>query len=136
MTASTEPPGHDQGCLAASIREAICRCSRSTWLSQVKPRWQVRAEVFRQISRWAAEKTVLAEGHIHDSTAGLPVFEAEARKATARMAAAMYIEFGHMARAQADECDRIREHTKPSVVDVELPLFTEHSTGPVGKEAS
>lgn len=119
-------PVHDEGCLAASVREARCGCSRSDWLREAMPRGRARAEVFHQISRWAAEKTRLAEGHIRDSLAGLSVFEAEARRACARMAAVMYVEFGNMARTQAAECERI-EQAKPAqavkraVVDVELP---------------
>lgn len=121
---------HDTGCLAATIRDAYCGCARRGWLTEMVPRYQARAEAFELMSRWSAERTVLAEGKAADPMPTESAFEKEALKAAARIASALYVEFGNRARAHLRECRTVEpKAAKPQddaatpTIDVELPLF-------------
>lgn len=99
-------PRHDDGCVAATANDAVCRCSRHDWLLEEVPRHQARREVLQQLAAWASEQRVFAETEIRNQATpldGRPGWFRQGVRAAASMASEVYVGVRRTALSLLDE---------------------------------
>lgn len=102
----TDGTRHDDSCLAAHARDALCRCKRHDWLHESVPRHQARRELLQQLASWAGEQRALADAELRNQTApmdGRPGWAQQGVRAAASMASEVYVGVRRTALSLLDE---------------------------------